>query len=95
MAFAVVMVSAALGVWLPGMRTITPRVLMGAGWVCAIGALGTALVAWQQVSAWTASVHPMPDNTTAAGPIHAAGTAAPWLLLTALALTGISLLTAL
>ena len=55
MAFALLMVSAALGVWLPGMRTMAPRVLMGIGWVCAIGALGTALVAWQQVSAWTAA----------------------------------------
>jgi hypothetical protein len=95
MAFALLMVSAALGVWLPGMRTLAPRVLMGIGWVCAIGALGTALVAWQQVSAWTAGIHPTPDNTSNAGPVHAAGATAPWLLLSALALTGISLLTAL
>ncbi len=95
MAFGLVMVSAALGVWLPGMRTLAPRLLMGAGWVFAIGALGTSLVAWQQVSAWTAAIHPLPDNTSMAGPVRAAGAAAPWLLLAALALTGISLLTAL
>src|SRR4026208_579514 len=33
MAFSLLMVSAALGVWLPGMRTTGPRVLMGTGWV--------------------------------------------------------------
>ena len=33
MAFGLLMVSAALGVWLPGMRTTGPRVLMGTGWV--------------------------------------------------------------
>ena len=28
-----VMLSAALGVWLPGMRTVVPRVLLGSGWL--------------------------------------------------------------
>jgi hypothetical protein len=95
MAFGLLMVSAALGVWLPGMRTIAPRVLMGSGWILAIGALGAAFRAWQQVSAWTALPRPAPDASAVAGPMHPAAAAAPWLLLGALTLTGVSLLTAL
>ena len=95
MAFALLMVSASLGVWLPGMRTMVPRVLMGSGWILAIATLGSALAAWQQVSAWTAATRPSPDTADVAGPVRAAAAAAPWLLLGALALTGISLLTAL
>ena len=93
MAFALVMVSAALGVWMPGMQTLAPRILMGSGWVAAIVALGCAFVGWQHVSAWTAAG---PATGTAPGnPDHPAANAAPWLLVGALALTGISLLTAL
>ena len=95
MAFGLLMVSAALGVWLPGMRTTTPRVFMGTGWVLAIGALGAAFAGWQQVSAWTAAAWPAPGTPGAADTSHPAASAAPWLLLGALALTGISLLTAL
>jgi hypothetical protein len=95
MAFGLLMMSAALGVWLPGMRTTAPRVLMGTGWILGIGALGTAFTAWQQVSAWTAAPRPSPDPTAVASPLHPAAAAAPWLLLGALALTGVSLLTAL
>jgi hypothetical protein len=95
MAFGLLMVSAALGVWLPGMRTTAPRVLMGTGWILGIGALGTAFTAWQQVSAWTASSRPSTDPTAVATPVQPAAAAAPWLLLGALALTGVSLLTAL
>src|SRR5262245_24050498 len=91
MAFGLLMVSAALGVWLPGMRTVAPRVLMAIGWVLAIGALGTALAAWQQVSSWTASPLPSPDSGAVVSPVHTAAAAAPWLLLGALALTGVSL----
>ena len=93
MAFGLLMVSAALGVWLPGMRTTAPRLLMGTGWILAIGALGAAFAAWQQVSAWTVAPRPSPEP--AASPVHSAAAAAPWLLLGALALTGVSLLTAL
>jgi hypothetical protein len=95
MAFGLLMVSAALGVWLPGMRATAPRVLMGTGWILAIGALGTAFAAWQQVSAWTAAARPSPDPAGVVSPLHPAAAAAPWLLLGALALTGVSLLTAL
>jgi len=95
MAFGLMMVSAALGVWLPGMRTMAPRLLMGIGWVLAIGALGTAFAASQQVSAWTAITTPLPSAGGTASPAHPAAAVAPWLLLGALALTGVSLLTAL
>ena len=94
MAFALVMVSAALGVWLPGMRTVAPRILMGSGWISAIVALGCAFVGWQHVSAWTAAAGPATGGAPG-HPDHPAASAAPWLLLGALALTGISLLTAL
>src|ERR687896_924980 len=39
MAIAIWMLSAALAVWLPGMRDGAPRLLMGGGWVMAIAAL--------------------------------------------------------
>lgn len=90
MAVGIWMLSAALVAFLPGLRADTPRALMGAGWALAIGALGCAFVAWQHVSAWTADVRTRDD-----APVHRAGIIAPWLLLTAIALTGASLLTAL
>jgi hypothetical protein len=94
MAFALLMVSAALGVWLPGMRTLVPRLLMGGGWLLAIGALGGAFAGWQRVSVWTADAQRSAELAGSA-PQHAAAAAAPWLLLGSLALTGIALLTAL
>ena len=90
MAVGIWMLSAALLALLPGMSAEAPRLLMGAGWALAIGALGCAFAAWQHVSAWTA------DSRRGDGvPVHRAGTIAPWLLLTALTLTGASLLAAL
>lgn len=56
--------SAALGVFLPGMREGVPRFLLGGGWLLAIGALGAAFAAWQRISAWSAE----PQNTAAQGP---------------------------
>jgi hypothetical protein len=94
MAFALVLVSASLGVWMPGMQTMAARILMGAGWLMAIVALGCAFAGWQHVSAWTADSGPA-GGATPGNPHHPAASAAPWLLLGALALTGISLLTAL
>ena len=91
MAIGIWMLSAALAVWLPGMRETLPRVLIGVGWALAIAALGCAFAAWQQVSAWTADVQP----TAAANPAPGAAAAAPWLLLGSLAITGASLLSAL
>lgn len=90
MAIGTWMLSAALVVWLPGMRAGAPRLLMGAGWVLAIAALGSTFAAWQHVSAWSSDV-----RRTGAHSVHPAGAAAPWLLLAALALTGAALLTAL
>jgi len=83
--------SAALSVWLPGMRAGIPRGLLGGGWICAIGALGTALAGWQAISSWTAESRSGPVI-----PLHSpAAVAAPWLLICALALTAASLLAAL
>ena len=90
MAMAIWMLSAALGVWLPGMREGAPRLMMGAGWALAIAALGCAFGAWQHVSAWSVDA-----RGSSAAPHHPAGVAAPWLLLVALALTGAALLAAL
>jgi hypothetical protein len=95
MAFALVMVSAALGVWMPGMQTLLPRMVMGAGWLAAIVALGCAFAGWQHVSAWTAISGPVVAGAGPGNPHHPAASAAPWLLLGAMVLTGISLLTAL
>ena len=82
--------SAGLGVWLPGMRDGVPRLLLGAGWLFALAALGAAFTGWQQVSVRSA------DTSPAAAPIdHWATVATPWLLIGGLALTGASLLMAL
>lgn len=91
MAIGVWALSAALGVWLPGMRDGLSRILLAFGWVFAIGALGSAFAGWQQISRWSS------DTRTLAVTLPEPGAAAfaPWLLLLALALTGASLLTAL
>lgn len=83
--------SAALGVWMPGMREGLPRVLLGAGWVFALGALASAFAGWQYVSLRSADI----ESSGAAVPDHAAAMYAPWLLIASLALTGAGLLTAL
>jgi hypothetical protein len=89
-AIATWMLSAALSVWLPGMRAGVPRGLLGGGWALAFAALGCTFAGSQQISAWTAGA------TTAADlPRSTAASAAPWLLLGALAGTAASLLTAL
>ena len=91
MAIGVWGLSAALGVWLPGMRDGLSRILLGLGWVFAIAALGSAFAGWQRISRWSS------DTRTVAVTLPEPGAAAfaPWLLLLALALTGASLLTAL
>ena len=82
--------SAVLGVFMPGMREGAPRILLGAGWLFAFSALGSAFAAWQHVSLRAA------DASHAGAPAldHVAATYAPWLLIIALALSGASLLTA-
>jgi hypothetical protein len=81
--------SAALGVWMPGMRENLPRILLGIGWLFALGALGSSLSAWQHVSMRAA------DTSVGVVLEHPASAYAPWLLITSLALTGAGLLTAL
>jgi hypothetical protein len=90
MAVGVWALSAALGVWLPGMREGMPRVLLGAGWCCALAALAYAFAGWQHVS-----IRSIDTSAGAAVIEHASTTYAPWLLVAALALTGAGLLTAL
>jgi hypothetical protein len=89
MALGMWMLSAALAVWLPGMRAGLPRGLLGAGWALAFATLGCTFAGSQAISLWTAR----PVNS--APPSGGAAAAAPWLLLLALASTGASLLAAL
>jgi hypothetical protein len=91
MAIGLWALSAALSVWLPGMRDGFARGLLGTGWVLAIGALATAFAGWQHISAWSAETDP--GSGTALRSSVAA--AAPWLLIAALASTAASLLAAL
>jgi len=81
--------SAGLGVWMPGMRESLPRALLATGWLFSLGTLGAALLGWQHISLRAS------DPTSDAPLEHPAATLAPWLLLAALALTGAGLLTAL
>ena len=83
------MLSAALAVWLPGMRAGMPRGLLGAGWALSFGALGCTFVAFQTISHWGAT------GGKSTLPASRAATVAPWLLVLALASTGASLLAAL
>lgn len=89
MAIGMWALSATLMVWLPGMRDGLSRVLLGGGWLLALGALGTSFAGWQRISRWAA-------DAVGGEPYHVPmAAAAPWLLLAALALTAGSLLTAL
>ena len=80
--------SAALGVWLPGMRAVVPRALLGLGWAAAFSSVGCAFAAWRTVLATSADLAPSIGEPAAAR-------TAPWLLLASLALIGASLLFAL
>ncbi len=94
MAVGVWMLSAALAVWLPGLRAGLPRIFLGFGWAFAIASLGGAFAGSQRVAAWAA-----PDGAGGSSSPgtsgHTAASAAPWLLVGALALTGAGLLAAL
>lgn len=92
MAIGVWMLSAALGVWLPGMRAGAPRWLLGSGWLLAIAALGCAFGGWQRISSWSRA--DATDLRAIAGP-GLAEAIAPWLLLGSIALSGVALLVAL
>lgn len=89
---AVWMLSAALAVWLPGMREGLPRLMLGSGWALAFGALGCAFASWQRISEWTARAG---AGTASGPPVSAAASSCPWLLLGALTLVGAALLAAL
>lgn len=86
MAMAVWMLSAALAVWMPGMRTGAARYVLGGGWACALAALGCAFAGWQRVAGSLSN-----ESTGQPGP---AELAAPWLLVMAVALVGFGLLLA-
>jgi hypothetical protein len=88
-AIAAWMLSAALAVWLPGMRAGIPRGLLGGGWALSFGSLACTFVAFQTISSWGAGG----QNSTL--PPSRAAAVAPWLLVLALASTGASLLAAL
>lgn len=93
MAIGVWMLSAALGVWLPGMRAGMARAVLGGGWVCTLAALACAFAGWQRISAWSAA-----DRGAGGANLmipSGAERTAPWLLLAAIALAGASLLLAL
>ena len=90
MAIGMWMLSAALAVWLPGMRAGLPRGLLGAGGALSFAAMGCTFAGSQAISAWTSA----PVNS-APPPSGGAAAAAPWLLLLALVSTGASLLAAL
>ncbi len=79
--------SAALAVWLPGMRAAVPRVLLGLGWTSAFASLGCAFAGWKSIqgSAGESSDAPEPG----------AARLSPWLLLGGLASIAASLLFAL
>ena len=89
MAVGTWMLSAALAVWLPGMRAGLPRALLGTGWALAFGALGCTFAGSHRIAVWIAA------PATSTPPAGGAATAAPWLLLLALASTAASLLAAL
>src|SRR3954471_5634701 len=92
MAIGVWMLSAALGVWMPGMRAGATRYILGAGWACALGTLACAFAGWQRIAAWSAAdAVAASDRDARPGP---AELAAPWLLVAAIALVGIALLMA-
>jgi hypothetical protein len=92
MALGVWMLSAALAVWMPGMRTGAARYVLGGGWACALGSLGCAFAGWQRVATWMA--------LESAGALRSDSQpgrlelAAPWLLIAAVALVGFGLLLA-
>ncbi len=89
------MLSAALAVWLPGMRAGLPRSLLAAGWLLAFTALGCAFAGARGVfSPGFSPTEVAPTAQVSAPPAGAAG-AAPWVLLAALAAIAASLLAAL
>jgi hypothetical protein len=97
-AVAAFALSAALAVWLPGMRAAAPRALLGAGWAASFAALGCAFAGWRTIlssSVAVATESPAGGSTMMERREPTTAAAAPWLLITALALIAASLLVAL
>jgi hypothetical protein len=91
MAIAVWMLSAALAGLVPGMRAGAGRWLLGGGWAFVLATLGCAFAAWQRIAA----VADGAADSSVSGLPSPAERLAPWLLLTAIGLSGASLLAAL
>jgi hypothetical protein len=91
-AVAVWMLSAALTAAVPGMRAGGSRLLLGSGWACVIAALACAFSGWQRVGRDRADEQSMSSPDAGAG---FALSAASWLLLGGIALSGAALLVAL
>jgi hypothetical protein len=91
-AVAVWMLSAALAVWLPGMRAGLPRGFLAGGWALLFASLGGAFAGWQGISDWTTGTATL---STGNSPSSAGAAWAPWLLLGALGLVASALLMAL
>jgi hypothetical protein len=91
MAIGVWMLSAALAVWMPGMRSGIGRGLLGGGWFFVLASLGCAFAGWRRVSDEIAigTGVSMPSGPSLAE------RASPWLLIAAIALSGAALLVAL
>ena len=81
MALGTWMLSAALGVWMPGMRAGAGRWLLGAGWALLVAALGSAFASWQRITHWSVS-----DAGAGEWTSSLAERVAPWLLVLAIAL---------
>ena len=81
------LVSGALSAWIPAMRDGFAAAALAGGWGAALAALGCVFAAWPSVSRWAAATSTEVQESGAAS-------AAPWLLLVALALTGASVLVA-
>src|SRR3954471_13557627 len=92
MAIGVWMLSAALAVWMPGMRAGAARYVLGAGWACGLASLGCAFAGWQRIATWLA-VESAAGRGTDSRPGRFELTA-PWLLVAAVALVGLALLLA-
>jgi hypothetical protein len=92
MAIGVWMLSAALAVWMPGMRTGAARYVLGGGWASALASLGCAFAGWQRIATWLASETAV--GTAIQSRPGSAELAAPWLLVAAVAFVGLALLLA-
>lgn len=79
------LVSALLAAWIGDMRTGAAAITLGASWTAGLAALGCVFAAWPTVSAWAAGTGLEEQRSLPAA-------VAPWLLLAALGLTGVTLL---